>query len=406
MGNRTATAETTSPPLAGVTVIEIGNYVSAPMVGLLLADFGAEVVKIEPPGRGDDARRLPPELDGEGFFFIQADRNKRSVAIDLKSAEGRETAAALVRQADVLLDNLRPGALAELGLDYESLRPSNPRLVGCSVTGYGEANAYSHRGGYDPILQAMSGLMLTTGYEGDPPTRAGSPVVDFTAAMAAAFGIVLALRARERTGTGERVECSLMAAASYLMACEAFYNWATGEERERPQRGSGGLALIPTFTTADGRALSLSTGNYAIFERLCAAVDRSDLLGDRRWADMAGLIANWGEVYAALSDSFRRHDLAEWEPRLDQARIPWGPVNTVPQFFADPVVREELVSEVERSTGGTVPVVRPPLRLSVSDECAPAGPPRLGEDTDAVLGARLGWDAARLLAARERGAIA
>jgi crotonobetainyl-CoA:carnitine CoA-transferase CaiB-like acyl-CoA transferase len=214
-------------PLEGIRVVEIANFVSAPQAGLMLADFGADVIKIEKVAGGDDGRVLPPLIDGDGYFYIQFSRNKRSVAVDLKDPRGVEIAASLLRSADVVIDNLRPGTLRRLGLDYDTISADNPGLIACSISGFGLGNAYTGRAAYDPILQAMSGLMMATGFEGDPPVRAGAPVVDCCAALLATIGILAALQQRSRTGRGQVVDVSLLGAAATIMGSLIFSYWAS-----------------------------------------------------------------------------------------------------------------------------------------------------------------------------------
>jgi crotonobetainyl-CoA:carnitine CoA-transferase CaiB-like acyl-CoA transferase len=376
--------------LEGVRVVEIANFMSAPLAGLMLADFGADVIKIERVTGGDDSRVMPPMLDGDGFFYIQLDRNKRSVAVDIKDPRGIEIAARLLRTADVMIDNMRPGSLGRLGLDYAAISPDNPGLIACSISGFGLGNEYTNRAAYDPILQAMSGLMMATGFEGDPPVRAGAPVVDLCAAMLATIGILVALQTRARTGTGQLVDVSLLGAAATIMGSDMFRYWAAGERGSRLTREQASHTLMPILPTADERLIQISFGNYDIFCRTCVAGGRPELPEDPRFTSLAGLMANPAELRAELLDMFGARDFSYWSRALDERGIPWGPVNTVDQFFEDPVVKQWLVAKVRRSSGIELPALRTAVRFSQSPVPELVAPAKLGEHTAEVLTELLG----------------
>jgi crotonobetainyl-CoA:carnitine CoA-transferase CaiB-like acyl-CoA transferase len=392
--------------LSGLRVVEIANFMSGPAVGLLLADFGADVIKIEKPQGGDDGRVLPPYLDGDGFFYVQLDRNKRSVAVDMKHPKGRAILTDLAAEADILIDNFRPGTLRRFGLDYESLRDRNPRLIACSITGFGEGNEYTERAAYDPILQAMSGLMLNTGFDGDGPVRAGAPVVDMVTALLATIGILAALQARTVTGRGQRVEASLLGAAATIMGSDIFRYWAVGSLEPRLTREQGSHTLIPCLQTSDGRLVQISLGNHGIFSRVCEAGGRPELATDERFSSVSMLMKHGPELRLALVEMFSSHDYAFWTQALTDHGIPWGPVNTVAEFLEDPVVRKILVTDVVRKSGGRVPVIRSTIHLSENPAVGAIGPDKLGESTDTVLREVLHLSDQDIAALRTEGAIA
>jgi crotonobetainyl-CoA:carnitine CoA-transferase CaiB-like acyl-CoA transferase len=382
--------------LDGIRVVEIANFMSAPLAGLMLADFGADVIKIEKVAGGDDGRVMPPLMDGDGFFYIQLDRNKRSVALDLKDPRGAEIAASILRTADVVIDNMRPGTLARLGLDYGAISPDNPGLIACSISGFGLGNEYTSRAAYDPILQAMSGLMMATGFEGDPPMRAGAPVVDLCAAMLATIGVLVALQQRSMTGTGQIVDVSLLGAAATIMGSDVFRYWASGDLGSRLTREQASHTLMPILQASDGRLIQISFGNYEIFRRTCAAGGRPELPDDERFSTLAGLMANPVELRAELRAIFGAHDFAFWSQALDEHGIPWGAVNTVDEFFEDPVVKSWLVRSVQRSGGATLPALKTAVRFSQSQAPELLPPATLGEHTGQVLQELLGMDPGQL----------
>jgi crotonobetainyl-CoA:carnitine CoA-transferase CaiB-like acyl-CoA transferase len=373
-----------SQALDGVQVVELCNYVAGPLVGLVLADMGADVTKLERLDGGDDGRLLPPFLDGEGYFFTECNRNKRSVAVDITSQTGRDLAMRLIGQADVVLDNFRFGVMDRLGLSYDTLRADNPRLIACSVSGFGEDNAYADRPGYDPILQAMSGLMLVTGFEGDPPVRVGPSIVDKTAAIWAACGVVSALYERERTGEGQKLSVSLLGAAVHIMTQDILRYKATGQESKRQGGAGSGGGPHGSFLAADGKWVQIAVGNDRIFRRFCEAAGRPELGNDPRFAKMAGRIEHAADLGQLVSEIFATRPAAEWLIRLGEQGVPSGPVNTVGEFIADPVIDELFLFTSRRVGGNDIPQVRTPL--TVGELTIPRlPPPRLGEHTEEVL---------------------
>lgn len=390
--------------LHGLKVIEIANFVSGPLIGQILADLGAEVTKVEKIDGGDDSRALPPLIDGDGYFFAQYGRNKRSVAINLKEPRGAELVLGLLRDADVVIDNFRPGALLRAGIDYDAIRVDNPGLISCSVTGFGVGNRYTERAAYDPILQGMAGLMMATGFDGDPPVRAGSPVVDLTTALLGTIGVLAALQERASSGGGQHVDVSLLGASALLMGSSIFSYWAGGKAAKRGTREQLANSLVPVVETADDRAVTFSLGNYGIFRRFCAAAGREELLDDPRFADMQALSQHMDELGPVLVEAFRGRDFDFWDEALTRAGIPWGPVNDVVQFFEDDVVQEAFVGAVSRN-GAPIPAIKTPISLSRSGQSEFTPPVSLGADTQQILKDRLGQSAEQLATLRELGVI-
>ena len=376
-----------APPLNGVRVLDLSRVLAGPTCTQTLADLGAKVWKIEPPDRGDDTRGwMPPEVGGESTYFMCCNRSKKSVALDLKTEEGRQAVAALAGRADVLVENFRQGALAAFGLDPETLLAANPRLIYCSISGYGRTGPRAGEGGYDFTIQAESGLMAITGEPGGEPMKLGVAITDLATGMNAAQAILAALFARERTGRGQHLDIALFDSAVALMA-----NVATGHlntERDVRRYGNAHATVVPyqPFQTADG-TLALACGNDAQFKALCERVlDRPDLAADPRYIRNRDRVRHREVLIPELQAAFLRHGTDHWIAALSAAKVPGGKVRSVPEVFAaKDTLGRGLVEEVPDEVHGTVRLVRSPLRFSDTPLRAPTAPPRLGQDTEEVL---------------------
>jgi crotonobetainyl-CoA:carnitine CoA-transferase CaiB-like acyl-CoA transferase len=379
-------------PLAGVRVLDLSRILAGPWSTMTLADLGAEVWKVEPPGSGDDTRGWrPPAVGGEATYYLCCNRGKRGLAVDLGHEAGRRVVQRLAAEADVLVENFRAGGLDRFGLDYASVRASNPRVVYCSVSGFGRTGSLAARPGYDFLLQAEAGLMSITGEAAGEPMRFGVAVVDIVTGMNATQAILAALFARERTGEGQRVEVALYDSAVQLLANVASGYLNTGVPPRR--HGNAHPTVIPyqVFPTADGD-LVLAVGNDRQFAALCRDVlDAPDLAEDGRFGHASGRIEHREALVAALSARFRARPTAAWLGRLHAAGIPAGRVRTVPEVFAAPETEERgLVVEAPHPTAGSVRMVASPLRLDGTPVGPPTAPPLLGEHTEEVLRRVLG----------------
>jgi crotonobetainyl-CoA:carnitine CoA-transferase CaiB-like acyl-CoA transferase len=351
---------------------------------MLLGDMGADVIKVERP-EGDDMRRVPPFVHGESAPFMLFNRNKRSVVLDLKHADSRQACARLAASADVFLENFRPGVAARLGLDHATLGPANPRLIYCSISGFGQTGPYRERGGFDLITQAMSGLMSITGEEDGPPLRIPVPISDLCAGMFAAIGILSALAARERTGRGQAVDLSLFEAAISMGVYEAASYFATGVVPARLGQGHRGSAPYQAFRTKDGW-LTVGAASQNLWERLCGILGDEGLARDPRFLDNASRVHNRAELAEILQTRLERESTAHWLRAFEAAGMPAGPVLTYDQVFADPqTLHRQMVVDVDHPTAGATRVLGVPMKLSATPGQVRRPAPTLGQHTAEIL---------------------
>jgi crotonobetainyl-CoA:carnitine CoA-transferase CaiB-like acyl-CoA transferase len=386
-------------PLEGLKVLDLSRILAGPFATMQLADLGADVIKVEAPGSGDETRRWGPPFaaGGTAAYFQAVNRNRRAITLDL----GHPVAGALARRlalaADVVIDNFLPGRLARFGLDHDTLAAANPRLVTCTISGYGGDGAAAGRPGFDFLAQAEGGLMSITGWPDDEPTKVGVAIADLAAGLFAAIGILAALRRRDRTGRGGRVELPLLDAQVGLLANQAM-NWLVGGVTPgRMGNAHPSIAPYESFDAADG-PLAIGVGTDRQFARLAAAIGAPELAEDPRFATNAGRVAHRQALGRALQERLGRRGRAAWLERLAAAGVPAAPINSIPEVFADPELRERLVVEVDG-----VPQVRSPLRVDGRPAVVEGAPPALGQHTEEVL--RLGLDDADLASLRATGAI-
>ncbi len=394
------------PPLEGRLVVDLTENLAGPFCTMILADMGAEVVKVERPHGGDESRRFPPFVHGEGAGYLTLHRGKKSIVLDLKDPRGRDAFRRLVGRADVLVEAYRPGTLDRLGLGPAALRREHPRLIVCSLSGFGQTGPYRERGGYDLIAQAMGGLMSVTGEPGGPPLKCGYPVTDMGCGMWAAIGILLALLARERTGEGQGVDTSLFEAPVAWSVWHAARYFATGEVVGPLGSAHPSSAPYQAFQGADGQWFVLSAAPQHLWDRLCELIERPDLAADPRFGSNADRVTHREAIAAELEPVFRRRAAADWLAVLETAGIPAGPVNRLDQLFADPHLRSrEMVVELAHPTVGRHRVLGIPVKLSATPGAIRGPAPRLGEHTEEVLRG-LGYSADDARALHEAGRTA
>lgn len=378
-------------------MLDLSRVLAGPLCTMILGDLGAEVVKVERPGTGDDTRQWgPPWAEGpegrESAYYLCTNRNKRSVVADLKDAAGQALVRRLARGADVLVENFAPGTLERFGLGYDAISAENPGLVLCSITGYGSDGPDAGRPGYDFAVQARSGLISITGEADGRPMKVGVALVDVLTGQNAAVGVLAALRERDRTGRGQRVEVALLDSAMTALVNVAQAALVTGKEAARYGNAHPTIVPYQAFDAAD-RMIAVAVGNDAQWLRLCEALGAPALAGDARLATNPGRVAHREEVVAALADRFRALPAAEWMERLDAAGVPCAPVQSVGEALEDPALRGRGgVWDVEGPTFGSTEMVAPPVRLSRTPATLRRPPPSLGEHTEEVE--REGWGGA------------
>jgi crotonobetainyl-CoA:carnitine CoA-transferase CaiB-like acyl-CoA transferase len=389
-------------PLDGIKVVEIGVAMAGPFCAMMLADYGAEVIKIERVGAGDDSRAWPPYFhDAVGHYFASANRNKQSVALDLKSVEGVEVVRRLIRETDVVVDNYRVGALARAGLDYDALSASNPRLIYCSISGFGATGPQSGEPANDLFMQAFSGGMSITGEVGGGPVKMGLSVADLGAGMLGAMGVLMALEARHRTGRGQRVETSLLEGQLALLSYHLTRFFSTGEV---PGPSGSGALTSPTYRAfrASDDWIVISAFNERMWRDLCGALDRPEWADDPRFADAGQRALNRAPLIDMIGTVMVRHPIAHWTARLKAAGVPCSPINRIDKVVADAQVRaRDMVVQLELPGLGPMRMAGLPLKFSETPGRIARHPPRLGQHTMEVM-RRLGYadDAIEELAGR------
>jgi len=392
-------------PLAGVRVLDLTRVLAGPFCAMLLGDMGAEVVKIEEPGKGDDTRSWPPFVGGEATYFMSVNRNKKSVTLNLKAPEGRRILRALVKRSDVLLENFRPGTMEKLGFGYRALAKVNPRLVYCSISGFGESGPEAHRAGYDLIVQAESGLMDITGFADGPPVKVGTSIADLVAGMSAAHGVTLALLARARTRRGQKVEIAMLDAMAALLTYQAGIYFATGQRPTR--RGNAHPSIVPyeVFKAADAY-LTLGVANNSLWTKCCAALDRPDLARDGRFDTEAKRVQNRDTLIPLLNEILGARAVEEWLKRFEAAGIPAGRIKTVAEVCESEHLKARgMVVTLPHPKASRVTVMGVPIRLHGTPGRAGAAPPVLGQHTDLVLRTLVGLSRAEIVGLRRKGAI-
>ncbi len=372
--------------LEGIKVLDLSRALAGPYCTMMLADMGAEVIKLEMPGRGDDSRSWgPPFVEGESAYFMSINRNKKSITLNMKSDKSTGIIHKLIKQSDVLVENFRPGAMERLGLGYEQVKAMNPRIIYCSISGFGQDGPYRMLPGFDQVLQGMGGLMSITGELGGPPIKVGVAIADISGGMFASNGILVALYNREKTGKGQMVDVSLLDSQIAWLTYRAGAYFASGEV---PQpMGSGHPVIVPyqAFKSKDV-FVNIAVGNDQLWERFCKAVGLENVMNDPKFATNAKRVENREEIVKIISDLIVTKDGEEWLKILTDAGVPCGPIYTVDKIFADPqVLHREMVKELDHPKAGKIKVTGIPIKLSDTPGEVETAPPVLGQHTQEVL---------------------
>jgi len=371
--------------LDGLKVVDLSSHLSGPYCAMLLGDHGADVIKVERPGKGDDARGMPPYVGGEGAPFMLWNRNKRSVALDLKQTEDREKLLKLIDEADILIENFRPGAMARLGMSYEELKKRNPRLIYGAISGFGQTGPYANRGGFDLVTQGMSGLMAMCGPKDGPPHRLPIAISDVAAGMHLCVGILAALEARNRTGEGQFVETSLLESAVAMEVYEAANVFATDKEPERLGQAHRGSSPYQIIEVQDGWII-LGAAQQSFWEKVCDIIGAPELKEDPRFVTNANRVANNDLLVEILTGYFKQKPSAHWLAILESEGIPSGPVMGVKEILTDShMIEREMIVETEHPTAGRMRTLGVVAKLSATPGSIRRPAPRLNEHHEEVF---------------------
>jgi formyl-CoA transferase len=394
------------PPLSGIFILDLSRVLAGPFATMMLADLGATVIKVERPSSGDDTRHWgPPWAGGESAYYLSVNRNKKSVTLDLKQERARDILRVLAQRADVLVENWRAGTMDAWGIGYEDLKPLNPGLIYCAITGYGQTGPNKDRAGYDAIIQAEGGLMSITGPSEGPPMKVPIAIVDITAGMLSAIAILSALYDRVQSGQGQYIDMSLLdAQLAWLVNIGSNY-LISGEPPERFGNAHPNIVPYQPFATADGWIV-VGVGNERHWMRLCALANWADLESDKRFASNSARVENRDILIPELEGRFKSRTSEEWLARLRKEGIPCGPINAIEQVFSDPqVVARDMLVRLAHPTAGEIKIVGTPFKLSRTSAQITTPPPLLGQHTEEVLREHLEMEESDIDELRNAGVI-
>lgn len=371
--------------LEGLRVLDLTRVLVGPYTTMILADLGAEVIKLEMPKTGDDARAFPPHINGESAYFMSLNRNKRSMTLNLKSEQGKELFIEMVKTVDIVVENFRPGTMERLGIGYDVLREVNPGLIYAAASGFGQTGPYSHRPAYDAIVQAMGGIMSITGQNGGKPTRVGSSIGDIIAGLFATIGILAAVEHRHKTGQGQLIDVSMLDSQVAILENAIARYTAAGEVPQPIGNRHPAITPFEPFDTADGQ-LMIAAGNNVLWTKLCKSINCEELIDDPRFATNALRTSNQRELKSLIAEKLSEKSTAAWRVILDDAGVPNGPINSIDQVVADQQVKaREMIVEVDHPTAGKTMLPGVPIKMSETPGSIRQPAPLLGEHTSEIL---------------------
>ncbi|UCD33562.1 MAG: CoA transferase [Desulfobacterales bacterium] len=394
-------------PLSDVTVLDLSRVLAGPYCTMMLGDLGAEVIKVERPGVGDETRQWgPPDAGGETAYYLCVNRNKRGLTVNLKVPEGQEIIRQLAKKSDVVIENYKVGTLQKMGLGYEDLEKNNPGLIYCSITGFGQNGPYKDKPGYDFMIQGMGGIMSFTGDPDGPPMKVGVAIVDITAGLFACSSILAALRHREKTKRGQYIDISLLDSMIAWLANVGSNYLISDEIPIRYGNGHPNIVPYEPFNTKDGTYIILAVGNDKQWQKFCAFAGMDALASDPRFATNPQRVRNRKALIPIIADIMLNRPGAEWLRELDSLQIPCGPINTLDKVFSDPqVLARDMVAEVPHPTAKTVKMVPSPMKLYETPCEITRHPPLLGEHTDEILKETFGYNSKKIEELRQNGVI-
>ena len=392
-------------PLKGIRVLDLTRILAGPYATMILRDLGAEVIKIEQPGVGDEARDFGPFKNDFSLYFMSVNRGKKSVTLNLKSPRGKELFLELVKGSDILVENFRPGTMEKLGLDYESLKTHHPSLLYAACSGFGQTGPYATRGAYDMIIQGMGGIISITGEPDRPPVRVGTSIGDITSALFTAIGILSALRHRDQTGEGQLIDVGMLDCQVAILENAMVRYFSTGDIPRPLGRRHPAITPFEIFESADGYVV-IAIGNNELWRKFCEHVDHPELIDDERFHTNALRTENHESLFPILAEIMCRRTTDEWVEALEAIGVPCGPVNTVDKVANDPqVLARDMIAEVEHNTTGTVQIPGIPIKLSETPGQIDAPAPNLGEHTSEILTGLLGLEAEEVNQLKQNGIV-
>jgi len=391
--------------LDNIKVLDLTRVLAGPYATMILADLGADVIKVEMPKTGDDSRSFGPYVNNESAYFMSINRNKRSMTLNLKTEKGKEIFLEMIKKVDVVVENFRPGTMEKLGLGYEYLSTINPKLIYAASSGYGHSGPYSKRAAYDAVVQAMGGIMSITGQKDGKPTRVGTSIGDIAAGMFTAIGILAAVVNRESTGKGQKVDVAMLD-CQVAMLENAIARYAVTGEAPKPN-GNRHPSIVPfeTFETSDGEIM-VAAGNDALWAKLCEAIERPELINDERFMKNPLRNENYDELRPLLASAFKVKTINEWQDILDKAGVPNGPINTIDKVVKDPqVLAREMIVEIDHPVAGKTKMPGVPIKLSDTPGSIRTPAPILGQHAEELLKEFLGYDKETVQKLTEEGVL-
>ena len=393
-------------PLKGLRVLDLTRILAGPYAGMILRDLGAEVIKIEQPVVGDEARGIGPFKNNFSLYFMSINRGKKSLTLNLKSQSGKDIFVNLVKKSDILLENFRPGAMKKLGLDYEFLKTHHPSLLYAACSGFGQTGPYAGRGAYDMIIQGMGGMISITGEPDRPPVRVGTSISDLTAALFTAIGILSALRHRDQTGEGQFIDVGMLDCQVAILENALVRYLSTGDVPRPLGRRHPTITPFEAFESADGYVV-IAMGNNVLWKKFCKYVNRPELIGDERFFHTnAARTEHHEELFPILAQIMRQRSTDQWVAALEDIGVPCGPVNTVDKVASDPqVLAREMIVEVEHEKTGTIGIPGVPIKLSKTPGRVDAPAPNLGEHSEEILSELLGMQTDEVHRLKQQGVV-